>query len=207
MVDPGAWTWTDARWKRVRLRDLVLLEVHVGTFTAEGTFDAAIGQLERLRDIGITGIELLPIAAFPGERGWGYDGVYPWSAQAAYGGPDGLQRLVDAAHAAGIAVILDVVPNHVGASGERAARVRPVLHRALLDAVGSHHEGVERDRGLDAGHGRPNVLRHLLDRDVHHRLVERHQELAGGEREQDGCEPAAALVAVARLRSPSCRRP
>ncbi|TML04752.1 MAG: hypothetical protein E6G41_11270 [Actinobacteria bacterium] len=74
------------------------------------------GQLERLHDIGITGIELMPIAAFPGERGWGYDGVYPWSAQAPYGGPDGLQRLVDAAHAHGIAVVLDIVPNHVGAS-------------------------------------------------------------------------------------------
>jgi maltooligosyltrehalose trehalohydrolase len=122
VVDPGAWTWTDGRWKGVALRDLVLLELHVGTFTPEGTFDAAIEHLSRLRETGITGIELLPVAAFPGERGWGYDGVYPWSAQAAYGGPDGLQRLVDAAHAAGIAVILDIVPNHVGASGERALR-------------------------------------------------------------------------------------
>ena len=122
LVDPAAWTWTDRRWKGVPVQDLVLLELHVGTFTPEGTFDAAIADLERLRETGITGIELLPIAAFPGERGWGYDGVYPWSAQAAYGGPDGLQRLVDAAHAAGIAVILDIVPNHVGASGERALR-------------------------------------------------------------------------------------
>jgi maltooligosyltrehalose trehalohydrolase len=122
LVDPQAWTWTDHRWKGVRLRDLVLLELHVGTFTREGTFDAAIGELARLRDIGITAIELMPIAAFPGEHGWGYDGVYPWSAQAAYGGPDGLQRLVDAAHAHGIGVVLDIVPNHVGASGEKALR-------------------------------------------------------------------------------------
>ena len=122
VVDPSAWQWSDARYKGVSLRDLVLLELHVGTFTAEGTFDAAIGELDRLADLGITGIELLPVAAFPGERGWGYDGVYPWSAQAAYGGPEGLQRLVDAAHARGIAVILDIVPNHVGASGEKALR-------------------------------------------------------------------------------------
>jgi maltooligosyltrehalose trehalohydrolase len=122
VVDPGAWAWTDARFKGVRLRDLVALELHVGTFTPEGTFDAAIAHLGRLRDIGITAIELLPVAAFPGEHGWGYDGVYPWAAQAAYGGPDGLQRLVDAAHAAGIAVILDIVGNHVGASGEKALR-------------------------------------------------------------------------------------
>jgi maltooligosyltrehalose trehalohydrolase len=122
VVDPGAWAWTDGRWRGVRLRDLVLLELHVGTFTPEGTFDAAIEQLGRLRETGITGIELMPVAAFPGARGWGYDGVYPWSAQDVYGGPGGLQRLVDAAHAAGIAVILDVIPNHVGASGEKALR-------------------------------------------------------------------------------------
>jgi len=122
VVDPSAWTWTDGRWTGVALRDLVLLELHVGTFTPAGTFDAAIAQLPRLRDLGITGIELLPVAAFPGERGWGYDGVYPWSAHVAYGGPDGLARLVDAAHAHGIAVVLDLVPNHVGASGEKALR-------------------------------------------------------------------------------------
>jgi maltooligosyltrehalose trehalohydrolase len=122
VVDPTAWDWTDSGWKGVALRDLVLLELHVGTFTPEGTFDAAIGELERLAGLGITGIELLPVAAFPGERGWGYDGVYPWSAHVAYGGPAGLQRLVDAAHGHGIAVILDIVPNHVGASGEKALR-------------------------------------------------------------------------------------
>src|SRR3954464_14836061 len=92
VVDSSAWKWTDARWKGVRLRDLVLLELHVGTFTAAGTFDGAIAQLPRLRDLGVTGIELLPVAAFPGERGWGYDAVYPWSAQAVYGGPAGPQR-------------------------------------------------------------------------------------------------------------------
>jgi maltooligosyltrehalose trehalohydrolase len=122
VVDASAWEWTDSRWKGVRPRDLVILELHVGTFTPAGAFDGAIEELGRLRDLGITAIELLPVAAFGGDRGWGYDGVYPWSAHVAYGGPEGLQRLVDAAHAHGIAVILDIVPNHVGASGDRALR-------------------------------------------------------------------------------------
>ena len=74
VVDPSTWAWTDGRWKGVALRDLVLLELHVGTFTPQGTFEAAIAQLPRLRDLGITGIELLPVAAFPGDLGWGYHG-------------------------------------------------------------------------------------------------------------------------------------
>ena len=119
-VDPGAWTWSDERFGGVPLRDLVLYELHVGTFTPEGTFDAAIPHTAALRELGVTALELMPVAAGPGERGWGYDGVYPWAAHAAYGGPDGLQRLVDAAHEEGLAVILDLVLNHVGASGRRA---------------------------------------------------------------------------------------
>jgi maltooligosyltrehalose trehalohydrolase len=117
LVDPGTWTWTDERWGGVPLRDLVIYELHVGAFTREGTFDAAVGHLRELRELGITALELMPVAAGPGERGWGYDGVYPWAAHAAYGGPAGLQRLVDAAHAHGMAVLLDLVLNHVGASG------------------------------------------------------------------------------------------
>jgi maltooligosyltrehalose trehalohydrolase len=120
VVDPGALTWTDTGWAGAGLEDLVLYELHVGTFTAEGTFDAAIEHLAGLRELGVTAIELLPVAEFPGRRGWGYDGVYLWSAQSSYGGPEGLARLVDAAHAAGLGVLLDVVPNHVGASGTRA---------------------------------------------------------------------------------------
>jgi maltooligosyltrehalose trehalohydrolase len=122
VVDPGAWTWTDEGWGGVALEDLVVYELHVGTFTPEGTFDAVIGHLRELRELGVTAIELLPVADFPGRRGWGYDGVYVWAAHEAYGGPDGLQRLVDAAHAEGLGVILDLVLNHVGASGEQAMR-------------------------------------------------------------------------------------
>ncbi|MEA2266928.1 MAG: maltooligosyltrehalose trehalohydrolase [Solirubrobacteraceae bacterium] len=120
VLDPGAFAWTDAGFATPGLESLVLYELHVGTFTDEGTFDAAIGDLPRLAGLGINAIELMPVADFPGMRGWGYDGVYISAAHRAYGGPAGLQRLVDAAHAAGIAVILDVVYNHLGASGVKA---------------------------------------------------------------------------------------
>jgi maltooligosyltrehalose trehalohydrolase len=120
VVDPGAFAWSDEDWPGLALRDLVIYELHVGTFTAEGTFDAAIPRLAALRELGVTAIELMPVADFPGMRGWGYDGVYLSAAHRAYGGPDGLARLVDAAHAAGLAVLLDVVYNHVGASGQKA---------------------------------------------------------------------------------------
>jgi maltooligosyltrehalose trehalohydrolase len=102
------------------LKDLVIYELHVGTFTREGTFDTAIEKLGALAELGVNAIELMPIAEFPGRRGWGYDGVYIGAAQSSYGGPEALQRLVDAAHSHGIAVILDVVYNHLGASGVKA---------------------------------------------------------------------------------------
>jgi maltooligosyltrehalose trehalohydrolase len=121
-VDPGAWEWTDAGWDGLTLEDLVIYELHVGTFTPEGTFDAVIEHLPALAELGITALELMPVADFPGRRGWGYDGVYPWATHEAYGGPEGLARLVDAAHRFGLGVILDIVPNHVGASGEQALR-------------------------------------------------------------------------------------
>jgi maltooligosyltrehalose trehalohydrolase len=117
VLDPGAFAWTDAGWQPPALRDVVLCELHVGTFTPEGTFEAAIPHLRGLRELGVTAVELMPIAEFPGRHGWGYDGVYLSAAHSAYGGPLGLQRLVDAAHGEGLAVILDVVYNHLGASG------------------------------------------------------------------------------------------
>ena len=121
VVDPRAFAWTDGGWHGgAELEDAVLYELHVGTFTPEGTFDAAIEHLPGLAALGVTHIELMPVAEFPGARGWGYDGVYISAAQSSYGGPLGLQRLVDAAHAAGLGVILDVVYNHLGASGVTA---------------------------------------------------------------------------------------
>jgi maltooligosyltrehalose trehalohydrolase len=107
------------------LEELVLYELHVGTFTQEGTFAAAIPRLHDLRGLGITAIELMPVATFPGNRNWGYDGVYTFAPHPAYGGPEGLARLVDAAHAADLAVILDVVYNHIGPGSEAIAAFGP----------------------------------------------------------------------------------
>jgi maltooligosyltrehalose trehalohydrolase len=120
VIDARAFAWTDAEFRPRPLAEQVIYELHVGTFTAQGTFDAAIEHLPQLAELGITSIEVMPVAEFPGEHGWGYDGVYLSAAQSSYGGPLGLQRLVDAAHASGLGVILDVVYNHVGASGNTA---------------------------------------------------------------------------------------
>ncbi|MGH2920397.1 MAG: malto-oligosyltrehalose trehalohydrolase [Solirubrobacteraceae bacterium] len=120
IIDSRAFDWTDECFEPPALADLVIYELHVGTFTDEGTFDAAIEHLPALAELRVTAIEVMPIAEFPGVHGWGYDGVYLSAAQSSYGGPEGFQRLVDAAHAAGLSVILDVVYNHVGASGVEA---------------------------------------------------------------------------------------
>ena len=120
VLDTAAFAWTDAGYEPPALRDLVVYELHVGTFTRAGTFEAAIEHLAALRELGVTAIELMPVNEFPGRHGWGYDGVYISAAHSAYGGPLGLQRLIDAAHAEGLAVILDVVYNHLGASGVKA---------------------------------------------------------------------------------------
>jgi maltooligosyltrehalose trehalohydrolase len=118
LIDPAAVGASELR--SPSLAELVIYELHVGTFTPEGTFEAAIAALPRLAALGVNAIELMPVGEFPGARGWGYDGVYISAAQSSYGGPYGLRRLVDAAHRAGIAVILDVVYNHLGASGVKA---------------------------------------------------------------------------------------
>jgi maltooligosyltrehalose trehalohydrolase len=120
VLDVDAFEWSDHGWLGLTLADLVLYELHVGTFTPDGTFEAAIQHLPDLAALGVTAIELMPVAEFPGHHGWGYDGVYISAAQSSYGGPHGLARLVDAAHAAGLGVILDVVYNHLGASGVKA---------------------------------------------------------------------------------------
>jgi maltooligosyltrehalose trehalohydrolase len=117
LVDTGAFRWTDHNWKGRKLQGSVLYEVHIGTYTREGTFDGLVPHLPRLVELGVTSIEIMPVAQFPGARNWGYDGVYEYAPQNSYGGPEGLQRLVDAIHAHGLAVILDVVYNHLGPEG------------------------------------------------------------------------------------------
>src|SRR5690606_22223114 len=104
-------------WRGLSMPELVLYELHVGTFSPARTFDGVIGGLPRLSALGITAIEIMPVAACPGSRNWGYDGVALYAVHEAYGGPDGLRRLVDAAHDAGLGVIMDVVYNHVGPEG------------------------------------------------------------------------------------------
>ena len=117
VIDPRAFQWTDAEWRRPAFRDLVIYELHVGAFTAEGSFRSAIDRLQHIRDLGANAIELMPIADFAGGRNWGYDGVYLYAPSHAYGSPDDLRALVDAAHRVGLTVILDVVYNHFGPDG------------------------------------------------------------------------------------------
>ena len=117
--------WTDQNWKGIPCRELVFYELHVGTFTPEGTFESVIPRLQELRELGVTAVELMPVSQFPGTRNWGYDGVLPYAAQNGYGGPHGLQKLVDACHAGGMAVFLDVVYNHFGPEGNYLAEFGP----------------------------------------------------------------------------------
>jgi maltooligosyltrehalose trehalohydrolase len=117
IIDPSTFPWTDQTWKGAVLRDTVVYELHAGTYTYEGTFAALIPHLNRLADLGVTMIELMPISQFPGGRNWGYDGVFPFAVQNSYGSPVDLQKFIDAAHAQKLAVCLDVVYNHLGPEG------------------------------------------------------------------------------------------
>jgi maltooligosyltrehalose trehalohydrolase len=109
--------WEDSAWAGLPLEDYIVYELHVGAFTEEGTFEAVIPHLDELKDLGIMALELMPVAQFPGERNWGYDGVYPFAVQNSYGGPGGLKKLVNACHRKGLAMVLDVVYNHLGPEG------------------------------------------------------------------------------------------
>src|SRR5438874_1817898 len=117
IVDPEAFIWSDESWTGLSFHEYIIYELHIGTFSPEGTFDGVIKKLDHLHSLGVTVIEIMPVGAFPGSRNWGYDGVSLYAVQASYGGPEGLRRLVDAAHAHGLGVMLDVVYNHLGNEG------------------------------------------------------------------------------------------
>jgi maltooligosyltrehalose trehalohydrolase len=125
VVDTSRFGWSTAGWEGLRLDELVLYELHVGTFSDDGTFDGAIPHLKELADLGVTAVEVMPIATFPGERGWGYDGLYTFAPHEAYGGPAAFARFVDAAHREGLGVVLDVVYNHLGPGSEAVAAFGP----------------------------------------------------------------------------------
>src|SRR5690242_3201474 len=133
--DHGAFAWTDDRWRGAPAGGAVIYELHVGTFTQEGTLDAAIGRLDHLVSLGVTVVELMPVAAFPGEHGWGYDGIGLWAVHEPYAGPDALKRVVDACHARRLAVVLDVVYNHVGI-GNRLGAFGPYFTEAHVTPWG-----------------------------------------------------------------------
>jgi maltooligosyltrehalose trehalohydrolase len=125
VVNPASFPWTDQAFAGHALADLVIYELHVGTFSAAGTFEAIVPHLPNLVELGVTAVELMPVAEFPGSRNWGYDGVHLFAAQSTYGGPRGLRRLVDACHAHGLSVILDVVYNHLGPEGNYLGEFGP----------------------------------------------------------------------------------
>lgn len=151
VVDLRTFRWSDDGWSGVTLADTVLYELHIGTFTPTGTFDAAVGQLDRLADLGVTMIEIMPVNAFAGVRNWGYDGVFPFAVQHSYGGPEGLARFVDAAHRRGLGVMLDVVYNHFGPEGNVLPRFGPYFtddHRtpwgSAVNVAGAGSDAVRR---------------------------------------------------------------
>jgi maltooligosyltrehalose trehalohydrolase len=137
VYDHAAFAWSDHAWTGRQLPGAVLYELHVGTFTPQGTFDAAIERLDHLVELGVDLVELLPVNAFNGEHNWGYDGVCWYAPHEAYGGPDGLKRFVDAAHNRGLGVVLDVVYNHFGPSGAYAPMFAPYLSASASNPWGS----------------------------------------------------------------------
>jgi maltooligosyltrehalose trehalohydrolase len=153
--DPSAYSWQDDAWQGRELQGAVIYELHLGTFTPEGTLDAATGKLDYLAGLGVDFVELLPVNAFNGTHNWGYDGVQWFAVHEAYGGPEAYQRFVDAAHAAGLGVIQDVVYNHLGPSGNYLPRFGPYLKQGEGNTWG---DSVNLD-----GPGSDHVRRFILD--------------------------------------------
>jgi maltooligosyltrehalose trehalohydrolase len=164
-VDHDAFSWSDGSWRGLHLPSAVLYELHVGTFSTSGTFAGAIAHLDHLVDLGVDAVELLPVAEASGERGWGYDGVDLFAPHHAYGGPDGLKTLVDACHARGLGVVLDVVYNHLGPAGNYLGRYGPYFTDRYITNWG---DAVNVD-GPDSGEVRSFIVDNVLAwlRDYH----------------------------------------
>lgn len=154
-VDHDAFPWTDRNWRGVPLPGSILYEVHIGTFTEEGTFDAAVEKLPHLVELGVDAIEIMPVAEFPGDRGWGYDGVDLFAPHHSYGGPEGLKRLVDACHQHGLGVVMDVVYNHLGPDGNYLPRFGPYFS--------DRHETIWGAAVNFDGPGSEEVRRYVID--------------------------------------------
>ena len=166
VIDPATFAWSDQAWRGRPLEELVLYELHVGAFTPEGTFTSAMAKLPHLSDLGITAIEIMPLADFPGERNWGYDGAALWAPARTYGRPENFRRFVDAAHGHGLAVHLDVVYNHLGPDGAYVVAVAPpLLNRGNRTAWGT---------GLNLDGEHSGGVREFLIRNAIHWVCEFH---------------------------------
>ncbi len=193
LINPNAYKWKDENWKGRTLDEMIIYELHVGTFTREGTFEAVIDKLEHLEELGINTLELMPIAQFPGDRNWGYDGVYPFAAQESYGGIDGLKKLIDACHQRGFAVLLDVVYNHLGPEGNYISQYGPYFtdkyHTPWGSAINFDDEYSDQVRNhfiqnalmwLDEFHFdglRLDAIHEIIDRGARHFLKELSEEV------------------------------
>jgi maltooligosyltrehalose trehalohydrolase len=136
LFDPAAYDWSDGDWSGIPLRNCIIYELHIGTFTPAGRLDSAIAALPHLVELGVTAVEIMPVAQFPGDRNWGYDGTFPYAVQHSYGGPRALQQFVDACHQQGLAVFLDVVYNHLGHEGNYLWDMGPYFNQAALTPWG-----------------------------------------------------------------------
>ena len=212
VVDPDGFEWTDAGWKGPALQDYVVYELHTGTFTPEGTFEAVTRKLAHLKSLGITAVELMPVAEFPGGRNWGYDGAHLYAPQSTYGGPEGLKKLIDACHREGLAFVLDVVYNHLGPEGNYLGEFMPVFsetHKSPwgqgLNFDGAESDGVRRhfienalywltEYHVDAL--RLDAVHSIVDTSARHLLEELAEEFHALARELGRC---ALLIAESDL--------
>lgn len=220
VVDHSEYDWQDSSWQGIPLYEYIIYELHIATFTPEGTFESAIARLQDLVDLGITAIEIMPVAQFPGTRNWGYDGVFPYAVQNSYGGPTGLKKLVDACHAHGLAVVMDVVYNHLGPEGNYTGKYGPYTTDRYVTPWGSainfddaYSDGVRnyfirnaidwlRDYHIDAL--RLDAVHAIYDFSAKHFL----QELAESvDRFNDDRDYRAYLIAESDLNDPRLIRP